>query len=43
MIKLSNSDGNWFELSIHKNGDFVGNSDVIKKKQEGMQWVFPTN
>ena len=31
MIKLSNSDGNWFELSIHKNGDFVGNSDVIKK------------
>lgn len=32
MIKLSNSDGNWFELSIHKNGDFVGNSDVIKKQ-----------
>lgn len=32
MIKLRNSDGNWFELSIHKNGDFVGNSDVIKKQ-----------
>ena len=42
MIKLSNSDGNWFELSIHKNEDFVGNSDVIKNKHS-MQWVFPTN
>ena len=42
MMKLSNSDGNWLELSIHKNGDFVKKSDVIKNKH-GMQWVFPTN